>query len=274
MRKGHISDLVIALENSSEEEISHFINRMQHRAVNVLYVPEATGISVMCTELVHLFSAQTLALEIRNNLEAPFNYLLKRCLDYLGALILLPLVIPLTAIVAIAVKLDSPGPAIFAQERLGKKRQPFLCYKFRTMYIDADERLKQLLRKDPKAREEWEKYWKLKNDPRVTRVGRFLRKTSLDELPQIFNVLRGEMSLVGPRPYLPREEEKMGDYCNVILLVPPGITGLWQVSGRNHTTYHHRLALDSWYVRNWTPWLDVIILFRTLKVVFLRQGAY
>jgi undecaprenyl-phosphate galactose phosphotransferase len=148
-----------------------------------------------------------------------------------------------------------------------------MCYKFRTMYLDADERLQGILERDPAARAEWERHWKLKDDPRVTDMGKFLRKTSLDELPQIFNVLRGEMSLVGPRPYIQNEEKFLHDFKDPILSVLPGITGLWQVSGRSNTSYNYRIALDSWYVRNWNLWLDIVILIKTIPVVFKTEGA-
>lgn len=141
------------------------------------------------------------------------------------------------------------------------------------MYADADERLQHILAADPEAKNEWDTYWKLKNDPRVTPIGSFLRLTSLDELPQIFNIIRGEMSLVGPRPYLPREWEALKDYSEIIHSVQPGITGLWQVSGRSDSTYEQRLILDIWYVRNWSLWLDIVILMKTIKVVLNREGA-
>jgi undecaprenyl-phosphate galactose phosphotransferase len=141
------------------------------------------------------------------------------------------------------------------------------------MYRDADERLKSILANDPEARREWETFWKLKDDPRVTPVGRFLRNTSLDELPQIFNVLMGEMTLVGPRPYLPREWDALEEHSDIIHGVQPGITGLWQVSGRSNSSYEQRLSLDSWYVRNWNLWLDIVILMKTIKVVIKKEGA-
>ncbi|HPO95417.1 MAG TPA: sugar transferase, partial [Elusimicrobiales bacterium] len=145
--------------------------------------------------------------------------------------------------------------------------------KFRTMYIDADEKLKEILAKDLEKKKEWETYWKLKDDPRVTKIGNFLRKTSLDELPQIFNVLKGEMSLIGPRPYLPREWDYIKSESNIIHALPPGITGLWQVSGRNNEDYNFRITMDSWYVKNWNLWLDIVILFKTVKAVIKREGA-
>ena len=142
------------------------------------------------------------------------------------------------------------------------------------MCVDAKEKLEQLLKTDPEARAEWEKDFKLKNDPRITKSGAFLRKTSLDELPQIFNVLKGEMSLVGPRPIIRDEMVRYGEYINDYLMVKPGITGMWQVSGRSDTDYKQRVQLDSWYVRNWSVWLDTMLLWRTMKIVAQCKGAY
>jgi len=143
------------------------------------------------------------------------------------------------------------------------------------MYVDAEERLKEILKRDPEARKQWEEYRKLKNDPRITPVGKFLRKTSLDELPQIFNVLKGDMSLVGPRPVTREEiEQHYKDKAEFYFKVLPGITGLWQVSGRNDLSYEERVSLDAWYVRNWNLWLDMVILLKTLKVLIKKEGAY
>lgn len=142
------------------------------------------------------------------------------------------------------------------------------------MYADAEDRLTELLESNPGTKKEWEQTRKIKDDPRITRIGKFLRKTSLDELPQLINVLRGEMSLVGPRPYLPRELDFLENSMELVFGVQPGITGLWQVSGRSNTSYDYRIALDSWYVRNWNLWLDIVILFKTLKVVLKKEGAY
>ena len=146
--------------------------------------------------------------------------------------------------------------------------------KFRTMYHDAQERLQEILDNNPQASAEWEKYHKLSNDPRITSIGKLLRKTSLDELPQLFNVLQGNMSLVGPRPVTKEEIEKHykenADFC---LSVPPGMTGLWQVSGRSNSSYKQRITLDTWYVRNWNIWLDIVILFKTVRVVIKKEGA-
>jgi undecaprenyl-phosphate galactose phosphotransferase len=150
----------------------------------------------------------------------------------------------------------------------------FGCLKFRSMVPDADEILKRRLDDDPDARTEWEQGFKLKDDPRITPIGAFLRRTSLDELPQLWNVLKGEMSLVGPRPIIEEELERYGDQVGYYLETRPGITGLWQISGRNNTSYDDRVALDSWYVRNWSLWYDLVILVKTINVVVKGQGAY
>ena len=157
---------------------------------------------------------------------------------------------------------------------MGRYGKPFSCLKFRTMVPDSEALLQLMLEEDAGMREEYLKYHKLRNDPRVTRVGRFLRKTSLDELPQLWNVLRGEMSLVGPRPYLPRESIDIGTAQSAILLVAPGITGSWQVSGRNHTSFSERIRMDAYYVRDWSVWLDLVLLARTVGSLLFSRGAY
>lgn len=273
IKKCCINDIVIAKPEIKKEKLIELINRIQHQASSILYIPELTGIAVLGTELRHFFDEQTMVIEIKNNLDRPVNYFIKRCFDFLLSLLMLPLILLLTVIFFILIRLTSKGPAIFKQTRIGKNGRHFTCYKFRTMYVDAERRLKELLDNDPEARKEWEQFWKLKNDPRVTPVGRFLRKTSLDELPQIFNVLKGEMSLVGPRPYLPREWDYIKEHSEVILSVPPGITGLWQTCGRNDKTFKERIILDAWYVRNWNLWLDIVILLKTIVVVFGSKGV-
>jgi undecaprenyl-phosphate galactose phosphotransferase len=213
--------------------------------------------------------------ELQNKLLDPKRMALKRVIELMLAIVLLPLLLPLIFFIGVAIILDSKGPIFYSQERIGKGGKPFKCLKFRTMYRDADSRLKEILDKDEKAREEWQKYFKLKNDPRVTRVGKFLRKTSLDELPQIFNVLKGEMSFVGPRPVLRRElEEYYKEFSRYYCEVRPGITGLWQISGRNELDYEQRVRLDVWYVLNWSLWLDFVIFVKTIKVVLSGKGAY
>ena len=184
------------------------------------------------------------------------------------------LISPILVLLAIVVGIDNKGRVIFAHRRVGKDGKLFPCYKFQSMVPDAQKRLEEYLADNPEARKEWEDTFKLTNDPRVTKLGGFLRKTSLDELPQLWNVLMGDMSLVGPRPIVTKEIERYGDYIREYYMVPPGITGMWQVNGRSDTTYEERVAMDTWYVRNWSVWIDLVYLFKTVKTVFTGKGAY
>ncbi len=198
----------------------------------------------------------------------------KRVLDLILAVTVGILLLPCVVLIAVASKITSPGPLFYCQRRIGRGGRHFFAWKFRTMVCDADDVLQAYLKSDREARVEWEQDHKLKKDPRVTWIGRFLRQTSLDELPQLWNVVRGEMSLVGPRPIVDDEIPKYGDVFLDYKRVLPGITGLWQVSGRNNTTYDERVSLDAYYVGNWSVWLDLFILFCTIRVVLLREGAY
>jgi lipopolysaccharide/colanic/teichoic acid biosynthesis glycosyltransferase len=169
---------------------------------------------------------------------------------------------------------ESRGQVFYKDQRMGRDGKLFSCIKFQTMVSEAEAVLQRLLAEDAAAREEYTRYHKLRRDPRVTRIGRYLRRTSLDELPQLWNVLRGEMSLVGPRPYLARESGDIGAAQEEILRVPPGITGPWQVAGRNQASFDERVRLDTYYVRNWSVWLDLVILARTVGSVFFSRGAF
>ncbi|MBM3315321.1 hypothetical protein FJY71_05710, partial [candidate division WOR-3 bacterium] len=199
---------------------------------------------------------------------------LKRVIDLLVTGALLLLLSPLLLVSALLVKLTSPGPVFYKHRRLGRNMRSFRLYKFRTMYRDADRRLHDILESDPARREEYEQSFKLKDDPRVTPVGRFLRRFSVDELPQFLNVIAGRMSLVGPRPIVEKEIDYYKDYSLLLFRVPPGVTGLWQVSGRTDTTYQQRVELDTRYVREWTLLMDIGIIFRTVPAVLGRRGAY
>jgi undecaprenyl-phosphate galactose phosphotransferase len=269
-----IQTIVISDPNMRSKKIFQLFSQNPTKFRTIFYIPEVKQIPVIGTEIRYFFQEDIFALELKNNLANPLNYFLKRAIDYLITLILLPLIMPLFIFIALLVKITSKGPIIFSHERVGKGGKIFKCYKFRTMYIDAEEKLKQILETNPEVKVEWETKYKLTNDPRVTPIGKFLRKTSLDELPQIFNVLKGEMSLIGPRPVTKEEldkyyKEKAELYC----LIPPGITGLWQVSGRSNLTYEERVNLDCWYIRNWSLWLDLVILLKTVKVVLKGEGA-
>ena len=202
-----------------------------------------------------------------------YGHAAKRAFDVGAALVLLLLLSPLMLTVALLVMRDG-GPCVFGHTRVGMDGRKFRCLKFRSMVRNADAVLKELLASDPAARAEWEKDFKLRNDVRVTALGRFIRKTSIDELPQLWNVVRGDMSLVGPRPVVEKELERYGDSVSYYLRVLPGITGLWQVSGRNDADYDKRVTLDVAYVRNWTFAGDIVILFKTIGVVIHGRGAY
>lgn len=198
----------------------------------------------------------------------------KKLLDFLFSSIALILSSPLFLILPLLIKLTSKGPVFYRADRLGKSGRPFKVLKFRTMYADAEERLKTLIEQDPKMRAQWNARFKIKNDPRVTPLGRFMRKTSLDEIPQLFNVFCGEMSLIGPRPIVEEEKKYYGEDYEVFSRVRPGITGLWQCSGRSNTSYTSRVALDVYYILNWSPWMDIWVMVRTVSSVLFMKGAY
>jgi Undecaprenyl-phosphate galactose phosphotransferase WbaP len=201
-------------------------------------------------------------------------YRIKRLIDLFLVVLGGIFFVPLCAIIALLIRFDSRGPVVFRHERFGRGGRRFRVLKFRTMAVNGDELLKSVLDSNPELRAEWERDQKLRNDPRVTRMGRFLRITSLDELPQLWNVFKGEMSLVGPRPIVANEFNKYGAKLDVYMQATPGITGLWQVSGRNNTTYDQRVNYDCQYVAAQSTLLDLKILLRTVKVVLFREGAY
>jgi Undecaprenyl-phosphate galactose phosphotransferase WbaP len=223
---------------------------------------------------------RTMDLEGRLTLKTTYHLLdkraelAKRAFDVAFGLLIGLATLPFYLAIALLIRLDSPGPAVFAQERLGRAGRRFPCYKFRTMMAEgAEEALQKLLETDPTARLEYQKYHKLAHDPRITRVGSMLRKFSLDELPQIWNVLRGDLSLVGPRAYLPRELADMQSDANLILKTRPGLTGWWQVMGRHSTTFEQRLQLDIYYLSTWSLWLDIYILIKTAWIIMSGHGA-
>lgn len=200
---------------------------------------------------------------------------IKRAIDIFAGLVGVILLIPLMIVVEIIriAKKENQGPLFYEQLRIGKNGKQFRMYKFRSMCMNADETLKEYLKNNEEARKEFKKYKKLKKDPRITKVGKVLRETSLDEFPQLINVLLGNMSLVGPRPYLPREKEDMGEYYSSIIKVKPGITGYWQIRGRSKTSFNDRLKMDLQYVNNCSLKNDIKILFKTFAKVFKKDGA-
>lgn len=210
----------------------------------------------------------------RNRIIVKIEKILKRALDILGGIFGSICLIPITIGIWIANKIiGDKGPVFYTQERIGQNGKIFKMYKYRSMVIDADERLEKYLEENEEAREEYREYKKLKNDPRITKIGKFIRKTSLDEFPQFINVLKGEMSLVGPRPYLPREKEDINGFFNYITACKPGITGLWQTRGRSSTTFTDRLTLDMSYYYDHTLKSDIKILYKTVENVVRKEGA-
>ncbi len=272
--KSGVSAVIIAMPDLPEGKLLKLVYQVQSLVKQVIIVPNLIGLPLINLEAGSFFNQKAIMLSLRNNLLSLPNRFLKRVFDLvLGCLLLIPS-LPIMAVIGLLIKLDSRGAVLHTGKRLGKNGKEFACYKFRTMYPNGDEMLSKYLEENQSAKEEWEQFAKLRIfDPRVTRVGKWLRKLSLDELPQLFNVIKGEMSLVGPRPYLPRERSKMNYYVETILETTPGITGLWQVRGRNNIDFLGRLSLDTWYVRNWSLWLDISLLVKTVKVVLFRHGA-
>lgn len=270
-----IETVFIASSDISQDEITLMVNEIYKHVKRVLIIPDIHGVAIFNSELQYLFMERLFMIKVNNNLNSGWNMVIKRIFDLGCSMVGLILISPLLAVIALAVKLTSPGRIIYAHTRIGKNGKEFKALKFRTMYSDSAERLKHILATDPEAKKEWEESYKLRNDPRITLVGKLLRRTSLDELPQIFNIIRGEMSLVGPRPVIRDEIEKYyGSYSEYYYSVLPGLSGLWQVSGRSDTNYDFRIQTDVWYVQNWSLWLDIIILFKTFAVVLRREGAY
>ena len=265
---------VLALDHGQSFEREHWLRQLsQWGAQEICVIPDMRGIPLYGTNMSYFFSHEVAVLRIRNNLKRWPTRLTKRLFDTLVASFLMVLFSPLFLYLFIQLKKDG-GPAFFKQQRIGRKGAAFECLKFRTMVVDAESRLQNLIHQNPELLEQWARDHKIKNDPRITPLGAFLRRTSLDEIPQLLNVLKGEMSLVGPRPIVKAELEKYGDDVEYFLMVRPGMTGLWQVSGRSDMSYDKRVYLDTWYVKNWSLWYDLVILFKTVNVVIQRNGAY
>ncbi|MGD9639205.1 MAG: undecaprenyl-phosphate galactose phosphotransferase WbaP [Alphaproteobacteria bacterium] len=265
--------VVIAVEEKELKQASHIIDDLTiyHNALDV--VPPVRGMALYGLDMTHMFGSEILLLRSRNNLARFFPRVFKRCFDIVATTAILITISPLFLLFIYLIRKDG-GNAFYGHKRIGQNGNPFYCYKFRSMIFNADKILADLLEKDPEAKKEWEKDFKLKKDPRITKIGQILRKTSLDELPQLINVLRGEMSLVGPRPVVAEEIKKYGDYDKYYKEVKPGITGLWQISGRNDVDYSYRVRLDVWYIKNWSFWYDIVILLKTIPAVFKKDGAY
>lgn len=269
-----VDEVVISAAGLPVETVARWAERAHADAASVTVLPDLGGIPFATGRARFLFDDRRILLTTENRLALPHNRVLKRGLDLALAGAGVILLLPLLAFLGLLVKLGSPGPVLVSQARLGRRGRTFQCLKFRTMVADAEAGLEEMLRERPELKREWDEFQKLRDDPRVTPLGRFLRAWSLDELPQLLNVLAGQMSLVGPRPHPLAEEGLMKEHRETILSAPPGLTGLWQVSGRNALSFDRRLYLEAWYVRNWSLWLDVQLLLRTVPVIlFRRDGA-
>lgn len=268
-----LSRVVVALEAEDMLVQATTIARLSRLNTELIIVPSLKGLPLYGTEPLYFFSHEILLLRIRNNLARWLPTRIKRLFDLVVATSSLIAIAPFFLWIVLRIRADG-GPAIYQHQRVGQRGKAFGCYKFRTMVINSEQVLEDLLRCNQDAAAEWSRDFKLKNDPRITDIGKFLRRLSLDELPQLLNVIKGEMSLVGPRPIIQDEVSRYGDNAHFYFEAKPGITGLWQVSGRNDIDYSRRVMLDTWYVQNWSLWHDIIIIFKTFPVVWKGSGAY
>lgn len=270
-----VKTIIIAIPNLEKNKLLDLVEDIQPLVRNLMFVPNTVGIPVINLEVKKIYESNMLLLSIRNNLAKKTNRRIKRIFDIVFSLLTMVIIIPVSIIVMILIMIESPGAApIFKHYRVGRGGILFPCYKFRSMVPNAKDKLQEYLKNNPEAKIEWDKYFKLKNDPRITKIGKIIRKTSIDELPQFINVLKGEMSWVGPRPIIKDEIHYYGKYIKDYYAVLPGITGMWQVSGRSEIGYKDRVSLDVWYVRNWSIWIDITLILKTIKTVLFRKGAY
>jgi undecaprenyl-phosphate galactose phosphotransferase len=274
------NSVIIASKGLEKRELDNLIEKFLAKGKRVYVVPYLTDINFANSDILEYTNIKLNTVKIENKLLAKSSIFLKNVIDILLLIISLPVAIILHIFVVIYFYIyreSKEGSLIFKQERLGKDGKPFKCYKYRTMREDKEENdriLKEYFKEHPEEEEYYRVYHKLRNDPRVTKVGKMLRKTSLDELPQIFNVIKQEMSFIGPRPYMVEEGKDLKESDKALILkAKPGITGLWQVSGRSELTFQERVELERWYIKNWSIWLDLIILIKTVKVVLLKAGA-
>ncbi|HBM9380707.1 TPA: undecaprenyl-phosphate galactose phosphotransferase WbaP [Escherichia coli] len=268
------TQFIVAVESEQSDIRNKWLREFMikgYRYVSV--IPTLRGMPLDSTDMSFIFSHEVMIFRVQQNLAKWSSRIIKRCFDLFGSICIILILSPLLIYIYMKVKKDG-GPAIYGHDRVGIHGKTFKCLKFRSMVVNSKEILDELLKNDPKAKEEWDATFKLKNDPRITKIGAFLRKTSLDELPQLLNVLKGEMSLVGPRPIINAELERYNDQVDYYLLSKPGMTGLWQVSGRSDVDYDTRVYFDAWYVKNWSMWNDIAILLKTVIVVLKKDGAY
>lgn len=268
----NIDTVILAIPEMPNDELKCLIGRIQDKVKTVKYLPQVPN-TINFDSKIEDFDGLLMISSATGIIKIP-SQICKRLIDILGSLVGLLLLIPIT--IFVYVKNRSEGdkdPIFFTQERIGKNGKTFKIYKFRTMVPNAEQVLEELMEKDPAIREEYTKNKKLVNDPRITKAGKFLREKSLDEFPQFINVFLGQMSLIGPRPYLPREKEDMGKYYKSVIACTPGLTGMWQTHGRSNVTFEYRLELDDYYYRNWSFWLDITLFLKTIRQVLYGNGA-
>ena len=261
IKESDIDGVILALDDIKIRD--SLIEATQYLVRKTFILPSSSSLAFLNSKIEHIMDTQEFMVKLENNLNHATSMLVKRGFDLFFAILLLPFILPLMVFISLIILIYTKTNPFFIQNRLGVCSSIFRCIKFQTIYPNGDAMLEDFFAKNPEEKKHWDTYKKIKGeDPRVTKIGKFLRKTSLDELPQIFNVLLGDMSFVGPRPYLEREIKDMRGKDYVIRIAKPGITGLWQVMGRSNLSFERRTELDEWYVRNWSLWLDFVILLK------------
>lgn len=275
--KENAQTVFIDTEGILSDELQKLLDINLKEKKEVFFIPLLKYYNFSNARILELSNAQKNLIVFENALLKKSNIFVKKVFDLILSILISPLLFLSFTVIILFIKREEPkGSIFFKQKRIGYNGEEFVCYKFRSMYENGDQILKEYLKDNPDEVTHYEKYHKYKNDPRITKIGRIMRETSLDELPQIVNVFKGEMSFIGPRPYIPYEKKKIGNNIDkdMVLAVKPGITGLWQVSGRSDVDFNSRVYMDVWYTRNWNLWLDLVILVKTIKVVIFRSGAY
>lgn len=270
----HHRVLFIDSTNLSRDTLNRIIENNIKHSREIIFIPILRDYDFSNSNIYNLFNSRVNIFTLNNELLSKINIFIKGSIDYIIVLLSSIFWIPIFLVIALLIKKEDPkGKVLFTQKRLGKNGKEFNCYKFRSMCSDQSF-MQKWLQDNPEEKRYYEKYHKYINDPRITKIGKFLRRTSLDEIPQLINVLKGDMSLVGPRPYMINEKNDIGQKASLILEVKPGITGLWQVSGRSDVCFEERVGIDIWYIKNWSLWNDLVILIKTLEIVFQKKGAY
>jgi len=272
--ENNYSIILISSKMYDIKALQEQIYRFSKKTKDIYLIPYIDHLDFSHTTILDFSNIRLSAIHIENRLLNRENILIKTLFEKTMVLILFSFALILHSLLWVLIRLDSQGGVLFKQKRLGRHNKVFNCYKYRTMHTKSEDILKNYLQEHPEEKSYYEKYHKYKNDPRITRLGKFLRQTSLDELPQFYNILRGDMNLIGPRPYMIEELEHIGQKSSQIILESkPGLTGLWQVNGRNELSFEDRVKLDIWYIQNWSLWIDFVIFLKTLKAVFSKVGA-